>query len=75
MLGIFVDSDRLHAAHLVLYKHGPDVMDAMFGRENPDISEMFSSLNGLLIDLGIEAKLDSGDIIIVPNFPDLASKS
>ena len=73
--GEFFDANVVTAAHLFPYRYGTDVMDAIFGREDPDASEMFSTLNGLLIYSKVEQKLDRGDIIIVPDLPDLASKS
>ena len=72
--GEYVERDHVKAAHIFPYKYGQDVMDAIFGREEPEKPGLFSALNGLLIYEHIEEKLDRGDMIIAPNIQDLASQ-
>ena len=71
----YVDYELIKAAHIFPYKHGQDAMDAIFTRPNPEEPEPVSPLNGLLIHGGIKVLLDRGNMVIVPNVPDLASKA
>jgi hypothetical protein len=65
--------DTVKAAHIIPYKGGPELMDALFGREPGTESELFSPLNGLLMSVAAEAKFDNHSLVIVPNLEDTAT--
>ena len=64
----YVSKFDAKAAHLFAYRHGQDVMNAIFGPMNPP--ELMSPLNGLMVCSEIEDRLDKGFFAIVPRLPD-----
>ena len=63
----YLTPESITAAHIFPYKHGQDLMDAIFGIQ--DSPELFSPKNGILISKSAEEKIDKGQIVIVPDVP------
>ena len=61
------------ASHIVAWRHGQEMMTAIFGPEAQD--ELFSAANGLLLPNGIEEEFESGMMAIVPAIKDPTSKA
>ena len=71
ILGRYRDKRNVHAAHFFPYRYGQDTMDEVFGRGRTEEPELFSPSNGLLMDSGIEKKMDQGFLVIVPHLTNL----
>ena len=63
----WIHESSVKAAHIFSYKHGTDIMDAIFGRDPGTESELFSPLNGLTMWNVAEEKFDRGFLVIVPD--------
>lgn len=72
ILGDWMRSSQMVAAHLFGYMHGQQTMDAIFGKTKTP--ELFSPRNGLMISDVIEEVFDSGFLVIVPQLPDKPTK-
>ncbi|CAE7023208.1 hypothetical protein HRS9139_00840 [Pyrenophora teres f. teres] len=69
----YEDADNFTASHIVAWKHGQEMMTAIFG---PDAKEdLFSASNGLLLPTKIEKQFDNGLLAIVPAIKDATSKA
>ena len=69
----WVNTNYIKAAHVFSYKHGKDIMNAIFGKEPGVESELFSPLNGLIMSDLAEAKFDQGFLVVVPDLEEGAS--
>jgi len=70
----YLDTKLTHAAHIFPYAHGQLAMDSIFTRENHGQPELMSIHNGMLISETAEKRIDSGNILIVPDVEDDSSK-
>lgn len=68
----WVEVEATTAAHIFAYHNGEDTMDAIYGPE-PAGSELFSSLNGLILSTTAEQRFDKGQFVIVPALSDNAT--
>ncbi|PYH90599.1 hypothetical protein BO71DRAFT_296567, partial [Aspergillus ellipticus CBS 707.79] len=57
--------------HLFPDYHGQDAMDAILGKADPP--ELFSPQNGLMLSVVIEAYIEGGQFVIVPDVPENSS--
>lgn len=73
VLNEWIRHEEVEAAHIFSYKHGQEIMDAIFGRDAESKAELFSPRNGLLMNHLAEAKFDQGALVIVPNLDDTAT--
>ncbi|MCJ1393769.1 hypothetical protein MMC18_006645 [Xylographa bjoerkii] len=71
--GQWINERNVNAAHIFSYKHGTEIMDAIFGRDPGTESELFSPLNGLTMWDVAEEKFDRGLLVIVPNLEEDAT--
>ena len=69
----WVASEHITAAHIFSHAHGQHLMDTIFEREDPEVGELFSPFNGILMYDVAEEKFDKGFFVIVPHVADDAS--
>ena len=71
ILGEWMPSSMMTAAHLLAWRFGPATLEAIFGTEVE--GELFSPYNGLMLNLEIELEFESGFFAIVPDLPNSAT--
>lgn len=68
VLGEFLATESVVAAHIFPSYHGQETMTAIFGKT--EAPELFTAHNGILMCKHVETLFDSGNIVIVPSLPD-----
>ncbi|KAN0085534.1 hypothetical protein V8E54_002001 [Elaphomyces granulatus] len=69
ILADWFPAEHCRASHIFSYRHGQEVMTALFGSEVE--GELFSPRNGLMLHDCVEARFDAGLFVIVPDVQDI----